>query len=489
MSRTGVLLAAHGSRRDPAVNQRVHALAQRLREKGIADEIEAGFHQGEPGFREAFDRLETDKVVVVPLFTSEGYYTRTVLPQALERPGRLQPAVRYVQPIGVNAGIARLVRDRIAILLARHALSFESTAVLLVGHGTRKNPGSRDTTLALVQQLTGAGLAGKVLAGFLDDDPEVDQVFESLGDHDVLVIPFLIGGAHAGTDLPGRLKAPAGSNRKVILDQPVGSYDGLADLLDEVVQDEINPRLTGSVALVGAGPGDPGLMTVRGLELLRSADVVLHDRLSAPELLKETRPDAIIIDVGKSAGGPAAAQDRINAALIRHAGLGRRVVRLKGGDPFVFGRGAEELEACEAAGIPCAVVPGVSSAIAVPAAAGIPVTARGEARSFAVVTAQTEPDSVHSLEKFAAGINAVDTLVVLMGHARLAEFAAELIRGGRDPETPVACIQEGTTARQRVAAGTLTTIAGIVKQAGLAAPLVTVVGAVARRANRAVAAC
>lgn len=490
MIRTGVLLAAHGSRRDPSVNLRVHEIASQLRERRVADAIEAGFHQGGPGFSEAFERLEADRVLVVPLFTSEGYYTRTVLPAALEEAGRAHARIGYTPPLGTIPAMAALVISRIGALLAAHRLNPCSTAVLLVGHGTRRNPESRVTTLRLANQISGAGLVSWVQAGFLDDDPEVGSVFESLRDQDVLVIPFLIGGAHASLDLPERLGTKDSPRvRRVVFDQPVGSYTEIPEVLGEVVERELRTPLVGTVALVGAGPGDPGLITVRGLELLRSADVILHDRLASPDLLREIKPGAIIIDVGKTPGGQSTTQDEINATLLRHAQLGRRVVRLKGGDPFVFGRGAEEVDACESAGIRCLVVPGVSSAIAVPAAAGIPVTCRGEARSFAVVTAQAEGEDSHSLSRFASGVEAIDTLVVLMGQAKLAEFAEELIRAGRAANTPVACIQDGTTARQRVATGTLETIVEVVRREGLTAPLVTVIGMVAERAKREIVTC
>ena len=219
-----------------------------------------------------------------------------------------------------------------------------------------------------------------------------------------------------------------------------------------------------------------------GLALLRSADVVLHDRLVAPELIVEARRDALIVDVGKLPGSRGTTQDAINALLIAHAASGQRVVRLKGGDPFVFGRGAEEVEACHAAGIPCTVVPGVSSAIAVPAAAGIPVTARGEARSFAVITAQGEGGELpEALEQLAANA-AIETLVLLMGRSVLPELTRVLIAAGRDPDTPAACIQDGTTPRQRVTLATLATLADAVERDGLTSPVVTVIGAVAARA-------
>jgi uroporphyrin-III C-methyltransferase len=235
------------------------------------------------------------------------------------------------------------------------------------------------------------------------------------------------------------------------------------------------------VHLVGAGPGDPGLITARGLELLRRADVVVHDRLVGPELLHEARSGAELVDVGKGPGHAALTQEGINALLIERARQGQEVVRLKGGDPFVFGRGSEELAACREAGVEVAVVPGVSSAIAGPAAAGIPVTARGIARSFAVVTGHQAGSDSETPD--IAALVAVDTIVMLMGRAALGTLTARLIAAGRAPETPAACIQSATTADQRVAVATLATILDAAERDGLEAPLVTVIGEVARMAE------
>lgn len=236
-------------------------------------------------------------------------------------------------------------------------------------------------------------------------------------------------------------------------------------------------RRIGHVSLVGAGPGDPGLITVRGLERIRRADVIVHDRLVASELLALAAPHAEVIDVGKSRGERKQSQEAINALLIQHARDGSAVVRLKGGDPFVFGRGCEELAACRAAGIACEVVPGVTSALAAPAAAGVPVTCRGIARGIAIVTAETG-DGECNLD-FAA-LAAMDTVVILMGRARLAEVAARLIRAGRSAATPVACIERATTPRQRVVTGALDHIADRAETLALQAPVVIVVGEVAR---------
>jgi uroporphyrin-III C-methyltransferase len=229
-----------------------------------------------------------------------------------------------------------------------------------------------------------------------------------------------------------------------------------------------------SVALVGAGPGDPGLLTLRGRELLGLADVVIHDRLVTSELLSLAAPGAVLIDVGKRPGDPGR-QAAINELMVEHARAGRAVVRLKGGDPFVFGRGGEEAAALREAGIDYEVVPGVSSAFAVPAAAGIPVTHRELSASVTVVTGHTgdpaEPGGV-DWEALARGGG---TLVILMGMADRAEIAARLLAAGRAPTTPVAVVHWGTTDAQRVLRSTL----GALAEVELPAPAVIVVGPVA----------
>jgi uroporphyrin-III C-methyltransferase len=242
--------------------------------------------------------------------------------------------------------------------------------------------------------------------------------------------------------------------------------------------------MSGRVFLVGAGPGDPGLITVRGLELLRAADVVLHDRLGTSALLDAVRPEATVVDVGKFPGRAPETQARIHRLLVQHAAAGRTVVRLKGGDPFVFGRGAEEVAACRAAGVPCEVVPGISSALAVPAAAGIPVTRRGAARAFAVVTGHrgdpADGNGGRPLAPDLAGaLAALDTVIVLMGRGSLRALSAQLVAAGRDPATPVACVQDGTLPTQAEVRGSLADIADRADAAGLRAPLVTVIGPVA----------
>jgi len=228
----------------------------------------------------------------------------------------------------------------------------------------------------------------------------------------------------------------------------------------------------GSVALVGGGPGDPGLLTARGRRLLAEADVVVVDRLGPVDLLDELSPDVEVIDVGKRPDHHPVPQDEINAILVREAQAGRVVVRLKGGDPYVLGRGGEERLACEAAGIPVEVVPGVTSAISVPAAAGIPVTHRGVATGFTVLTGHEEVAQLP--------VGGDHTIVLLMGVKRLGDTSAELVRAGHDPATPAAVVERGWTPEQRVTVGTLATIAAAASAAGAGAPAVVVIGDVVR---------
>jgi len=238
--------------------------------------------------------------------------------------------------------------------------------------------------------------------------------------------------------------------------------------------------MTGRVVLVGAGPGDPELITVKGARALAEADVVVYDRLAAPALLELAREAADRIYVGKEPGGHALKQAQIDAVLVQQAQLGRTVVRLKGGDPFVFGRGGEELLACAKAGVPCEVIPGITSAVAAPAAAGIPVTHRGVARSFAVVTASTvgtahEPDAT-DLSRIAT---AVDTLVLLMAAGRLIETCRALIDAGRDADEPAALVMWATTPDERTVIGTLTDLPAMASAASLGPPATLIVGEVA----------
>lgn len=235
----------------------------------------------------------------------------------------------------------------------------------------------------------------------------------------------------------------------------------------------------GTVALVAGGPGDPDLITLAGARLLAQADVVLHDHL-APDVSALVRPGAELIGVGKRPHSTdAARQEDINALLIEHARAGRRVVRLKGGDNYVFGRGGEEWQACAAAGVPVLVVPGVTSATAVPAFAGIPVTHRALSQGFTVVSGHVAPGDPRSDLDWGALAASGTTLVILMGVAHLAPIVAALRAGGLDADTPAAVISSGFRENASVLRGTLATITDQATSAGVRPPSVTVIGSVA----------
>ena len=234
----------------------------------------------------------------------------------------------------------------------------------------------------------------------------------------------------------------------------------------------------GKVFLVGAGPGDPGLVTVKGLRCIEAAEVVIYDRLVDTRLLGHAPSDAELIDVGKVPGEGGKRQEEINALMVEQAEKGKRVVRLKGGDPFVFGRGAEEAEVLHKAGVAFEVVPGITSAIAAPAYAGIPLTHRGLASSFTVVTGSEAADGPGPAVAWDKLAEADGTLVVLMGWESLDSIAKTLVQFGRSPDTPIALVHWGTEPSQRTVVGTLSDIVGKAEQAGLAPPVVAVIGEV-----------
>jgi len=243
-------------------------------------------------------------------------------------------------------------------------------------------------------------------------------------------------------------------------------------------------RSDGRVHLVGAGPGDPGLMTARALELIASADVILHDRLIPATALDGARADAELVFVGKEGGGPSVAQERTQELMVARAREGKTVVRLKGGDPFVFGRGGEEALALRAAGIDFDVVPGVSAGVAASAYAGIPVTHRGLASAVALVTGHTREDGDDGSLDWHALAAFPGTLVLYMGVRQLPEIAAALIAAGRPRAQPAALVEAGTLPRQRTVTGTLETIAQVAREADVRAPAITVIGPVAALASQ-----
>jgi uroporphyrin-III C-methyltransferase/precorrin-2 dehydrogenase/sirohydrochlorin ferrochelatase len=235
----------------------------------------------------------------------------------------------------------------------------------------------------------------------------------------------------------------------------------------------------GRVVLVGGGPGDADLLTLRGRRELAAADVVVSDRLAPRSVLDELAPGVLILDVGKAPGRHPVPQHEINRLLVEHAQAGRRVVRLKGGDPFVLGRGGEEVAMCRAAGVPVDVVPGVTSAFSVPAAAGIPVTHRGMSRQVTVLSGHDAMNGHDGEINWPALVAGGGTLVVLMGVAALLSISAELLAAGMDRATPAAVIENGWSADQRVTGGTIADIAGRAAAVGVESPAVIVIGAVA----------
>ena len=240
----------------------------------------------------------------------------------------------------------------------------------------------------------------------------------------------------------------------------------------------------GVVYLVGAGPGDPGLMTARALELIATADVILHDRLIPAGSLDGARPDAELLYVGKAPGANALEQPEIDAAMVERARAGRSVVRLKGGDPFVFGRGGEEAESLVEAGIPFEVVPGVTAGVAAPAYAGIPVTHRDDASAVAFITGHEDPAKEESALDWEALARFPGTLVLYMGVKNLPRIAERLVAAGRDPEEPAAVIERGTHPGQRTVNSTLAGLAGAAAAAGIRAPAILLFGPVAAHRDR-----
>lgn len=240
----------------------------------------------------------------------------------------------------------------------------------------------------------------------------------------------------------------------------------------------------GRVVLVGGGPGDGDLLTLRGRRELAAADVVVVDRLAPRSVLDELGPGVLILDVGKAPGRHPVPQPEINRLLVEHAQAGRRVVRLKGGDPFVLGRGGEEVDACRASGVEVSVVPGVTSAFAVPAAAGIPVTNRGQSRQVTVLSGHDAVSDGRPADLDWAGLTrGGGTLVFLMGVAALPAISAGLLGAGMDPATSAAIVENGWTPSQRVTAGRLDEIAGLARERGVQSPAVIVIGAVAAHAQ------
>jgi len=373
--------------------------------------------------------------------------------------------------------------------------------VLVVGHGSRREEANRDVREAAVQIGRRGGFP-VVQAAFLEiEQPNVSAGFKRLvqrGARSITVHPyFLSPGRHTRGDLPREVSAVAADFPGVSyrITEPLAAHPLVIAASVERIVETIDPGRSkapepahftarqGTVYLVGAGPGDPGLLTVKARDLLSSCEVVIYDYLVNPEILGHVPGSTERIYVGKVGGGRQTPQDQINILLIEYALAGKRVVRLKGGDPFLFGRGGEEAEALRAAGISFEIVPGISSALAVAAYAGIPLTHRGLSSSVAVVTGARSGNGLHERDTF-RNLAAADTIVVLMGLSHLREIAHDLTTAGRSAATPVAVVRWGTYDGQQTVTGTLRTIALEAERAGMRAPAVIIVGEVVRLRER-----
>ena len=356
--------------------------------------------------------------------------------------------------------------------------------ILIVGHGSRRDEANADVREA-ARLIARRGSFACVEPAFLEIvSPTIAEGFAKLvrrGAEHVIVHPyFLSPGRHTRGDIPVDVHAAASRHPGVTyqITEPLAAHPSVIDAsIDRILETKTaNEDRLRKVYIVGAGPGDPGLLTVRALELLRKADVVIYDYLVNSDLLTHLKEDAERIFVGKIGRGTQAPQSEINELLVSKASEGKLVVRLKGGDPFLFGRGAEEALTLQAASIPFEIVPGISSALAVPAYAGIPLTHRGLSSSIAILTGANAGNGKLSEDLFNA--RAADTIVVLMGIAHLREIAEQLTALGRSLDTPVAVLRWGTYESQQIVTGTLATIGDIAVAEGLRAPSIIVIGEV-----------
>lgn len=365
--------------------------------------------------------------------------------------------------------------------------------VLVVGHGSRRQEANDDVREA-ARKIGECGGFPLVEAVFLEiEQPTIAEGFTRLverGASQITVHPyFLSPGRHTRGDLPREVRAVAASFPYVSYEitEPLSAHPLVIEASVERIRESGNAisdtpagaAHPGTVYLVGAGPGDPGLLTVRARDLLASCDLILYDYLVDLEVLRCASTKAERKYVGKVGRGQHTPQSEINKQLIEQARAAKSVVRLKGGDPFLFGRGAEEAEALSAAGVPFEVVPGVSAALAVPAYAGIPLTHRDFSSSVAVLTGASSADANFASDSL-MNLSQAGTIVILMGVSNLRHIANKLIDCGRDPETPAAIIRWGTYETQQTLSGSLRTISDLAEESGMRPPAVIVIGEVVR---------
>lgn len=367
-----------------------------------------------------------------------------------------------------------------------------TSGILVVGHGSRRQEANDDIREA-ARRIGMRGAFTLVEAAFLEiERPNIADGFKQLverGARNVIVHPyFLSPGRHTRGDLPREVHDAARHFPGVCyqITEPLSAHPLVIDAAVERIREthslsdfrSSNVR-PGTVYLVGAGPGDPGLLTVRARDVLVACDVVVYDYLIDPEVLRLIPPQTERIYAGKVGYGQRVSQEKINWLLIDRALNGQRVVRLKGGDPFLFGRGGEEGQALFEAGVPFEIVPGISSALAVPAYAGIPLTHREHSASVAILTGASAGD-IDDVSTKLAELSQADTIVILMGVANLPLIANVLCASGRNPDTPVAIIRWGTYETQQTLTGTLRSITEDAARAGMRAPAVIVIGEVVR---------
>ncbi|MEW2385164.1 uroporphyrinogen-III C-methyltransferase [Micromonospora sp. NPDC047707] len=479
-------------------------------------------------------------LVALPLVLTAAGHGKGDIPAALAREQQRHPGLRYAygRPLGPHPLLHTALEERIDAALAGDDRA--GTWVALIGRGSTDPDANAEVAKVARLLWEGRGYAG-VEPGFISlAEPSVPDALDRLrrlGARRIVVAPYFL---FAGV-LPDRIVAQsrayaaAHPELDVRVADLIGDCDALADLIlerhAEAVRGDIRmncdtcayrvlmpgfadkvgrpqtphdhpddpvgghghhhhahpvdghhhhepPLRAGHVAVVGGGPGPDDLITVRGRALLDAADVVVVDRLAPQGLLAALRPGVIVVDAAKVPRGPSVGQDAINAALVTHARAGRRVVRLKGGDPYVFGRGHEEVQACTAAGVPVTVVPGVSSATAAAALAGVPVTHRGVAHEFTVVSGHLPPGHPDSLVDWAALARARGTLVLLMAVDTVDAIAAVLLAHGRAPDTPVLAVQDAGLPGQRSLAARLDEIGAVAAGSGVGPPAVFVVGPV-----------
>ncbi|MFG1882696.1 uroporphyrinogen-III C-methyltransferase [Micromonospora sp. NPDC049102] len=533
---TGLVIVGHGTRSAAGVDQ-FAALVERVRRRGDIGDVEGGFIElSRPPLTDAVGALVGRghrNLVALPLVLTGAGHGKGDIPAAMAREQQRHPGLRYRygRPLGPHPLLHTALEERIDAALA--GADRTGTWVALIGRGSSDPDANAEVAKVARLLWEGRGYAG-VEPGFISlAEPSVPAVLDRLrrlGAQRIVVAPYFL---FAGV-LPDRIVAQSADfaaahpDLDVRVADVIGDCDALADLVHERYAEALGGDIRmncdtcayrvlmpgfadkvgrpqrphdhpddpvghhhhhhghdhhhdhghGSVAVVGGGPGPDDLITVRGKALLDAADVVVVDRLAPQGLLAGLRPEVLVVDAAKVPRGPSMAQETINAALVSHARAGRRVVRLKGGDPYVFGRGHEEVQACLAAGVPVTVVPGVSSALAAPALAGVPVTHRGVAHDLTIVSGHLPPGHPDSLVDWAALARARGTIVLLMAVDTIAKIATVLIEHGRAPETPVRAVQDAGQPGQRSVSARLDEIGAAAARESVGPPAVFVVGPV-----------